>query len=54
MTNCMKAAHAVQLEKEHYIAVVNKASDEVAKTLGSGFTAPQIAFLKTVVRFLVI
>lgn len=35
---------------EFYIAVVNKSSDEVAKTLGSSFSAPQIAFLKTVVR----
>ena len=41
---------AVQLDSENYIAVVNKASDDVAKTLGSSLSAPQIAFLKTVVR----
>ena len=40
----------VQLDDEWYIAVVNKASDEVAKTLGSAHNAAQIAFLKTVVR----
>lgn len=40
----------VQLDDEWYIAVVNKASDEVAKTLGSTHSAAQIAFLKTVVR----
>jgi hypothetical protein len=41
---------SVQLDDEWYIAVVNKASDEVAKTLGSTHSAAQIAFLKTVVR----
>ena len=42
----------MQLDNEFYVAVVNKSSDEVAKTLGSSFSAPQIAFLKTVVRSL--
>ena len=46
----MKDSTTVQLDKEYYIAVVNKASDEVAKSLGCSLTAPQIAFLKTVVR----
>ena len=46
----MKDSTTVQLDKEYYIAVVNKASDEVAKILGCSLTAPQIAFLKTVVR----
>lgn len=41
---------SVQLDNEWYVAVVNKASDEVAKTLGSTHSAAQIAFLKTVVR----
>ena len=39
----------MQLDNEWYIAVVNRASDEVAKTLGSSLSAPQIAFLKSVV-----
>ncbi|CAL5221945.1 g4221 [Coccomyxa viridis] len=38
------------LDNEFYVAVVNKSSDEVAKTLGSSFSAPQIAFLKTVLE----
>ena len=42
----------MQLDSENYIAVVNKAADDVAKTLGSSLSAPQIAFLKTVVRSL--
>ena len=42
----------MQLNNEFYVAVVNKSSDEVAKTLGSSYSAPQIAFLKTVVRSL--
>lgn len=42
----------MQLDSENYIAVVNRASDDVAKTLGSSLSAPQIAFLKTVVRSL--
>ena len=40
----------LQLDRTWYLAVVNKASDEAAKTLGSHFTPAQIAFLKSVVR----
>ena len=40
----------LQLDRTWYVAVVNKASDEAAKTLGSHFTPAQIAFLKSVVR----
>ena len=42
----------MQLDNEWYIAVVNKASDEVAKALGSNLSTPQIAYLKSVVCFL--
>lgn len=45
-------AYGVQLDNQWYMAVVNKSSDEIAKTLGTCLTAPQIAFLKSVVRSL--
>ncbi|CAK0786570.1 hypothetical protein CVIRNUC_009783 [Coccomyxa viridis] len=38
------------LDRTWYLAVVNKTSDEAAKTLGSHFTPAQIAFLKSVVE----
>ena len=42
----------MQLDNEWYLAVVNKASDEVAKALGSTLSTPQIAYLKSVVCLL--
>ncbi len=51
---CIIHLCTVQLDNEFYVAVVNKSSDEVAKTLGSSFSAPQIAFLKTVVHILML